>query len=395
MIMNRIIKKLFISLFLVASTGICFAESYKANLIRGWPDAVLSESQVQDYADDTCLLKDGSNADTTIDIGSEDLTTIGTITADTFTDSTLVITGGVITNATNTNWDLAYAHIAESGASHTYINQDVTSASSPTFDGTNFTGIPNGALDGSYIYADGTRPLTGDWAMGAYDLTGGIDATFSGTVQAEQLTSTDDANITDALSVGGNLDVDGTANLDEVDIDGTTQIDGTLTVGTNGTGYDVTCYGASSGSRLEWQADTDTLKVIGGTGYVVTDVEAVNLEGPVDVNGNITLDKTTIYGPTQSYSSLTVGEDTSGYDVKFYGTTTGNYLLWDESADDLLLVGTTDLICDGTVRSNTGFNINGASGWSGWFDDGTNFRVTVTNGIITAVNNTVSGGHSP
>jgi hypothetical protein len=31
---------------------------------------------------------------------------------------------------------------------------------------------------------------------------------------------------------------------------------------------------------------------------------------------------------------------------------------------------------------------------SGWFDDGTNFRVTVTNGIITAIGDSSGGGHS-
>ena len=33
-------------------------------------------------------------------------------------------------------------------------------------------------------------------------------------------------------------------------------------------------------------------------------------------------------------------------------------------------------------------------GATGWFDDGANFRITVTNGIITAIGNTVAGGHS-
>ena len=41
------------------------------------------------------------------------------------------------------------------------------------------------------------------------------------------------------------------------------------------------------------------------------------------------------------------------------------------------------------------YKANGTAGWSGWFDDGTNFRVTVTNGIITAVTDSVSGGHNP
>lgn len=34
------------------------------------------------------------------------------------------------------------------------------------------------------------------------------------------------------------------------------------------------------------------------------------------------------------------------------------------------------------------------SNWSGWFDDGTNFRVTVVKGIITAVGASVAGGYS-
>ena len=31
---------------------------------------------------------------------------------------------------------------------------------------------------------------------------------------------------------------------------------------------------------------------------------------------------------------------------------------------------------------------------SGWFDDGTNFRITVTNGIITAIEDSSGAGHS-
>ena len=31
---------------------------------------------------------------------------------------------------------------------------------------------------------------------------------------------------------------------------------------------------------------------------------------------------------------------------------------------------------------------------TGWFDDGANFRVTVTNGIITAINDSSGAGHS-
>jgi len=37
------------------------------------------------------------------------------------------------------------------GADHSYIDQTVVSGASPTFDGSNFTGIPDGALDENYI----------------------------------------------------------------------------------------------------------------------------------------------------------------------------------------------------------------------------------------------------
>ena len=41
--------------------------------------------------------------------------------------------------------------------------------------------------------------------------------------------------------------------------------------------------------------------------------------------------------------SITVGQDDEGYDVKFYGESAGQYMLWDESADELVLAGDTKL----------------------------------------------------
>ena len=55
--------------------------------------------------------------------------TAGTLTANTITDGTFSVTGGVITGATNTNWDLAYAHIGESGDSHSLLQADAGTAS--------------------------------------------------------------------------------------------------------------------------------------------------------------------------------------------------------------------------------------------------------------------------
>lgn len=46
--------------------------------------------------------------------------------------------------------------------------------------------------------------------------------------------------------------------------------------------------------------------------------------------------------------TLTVGVDDTGHDVKFFGATSGAYMLWDESADDLILAGASGLSLSGT-----------------------------------------------
>ena len=43
--------------------------------------------------------------------------------------------------------------------------------------------------------------------------------------------------------------------------------------------------------------------------------------------------------PWTHYNEFTVGYDDHGHDVKFYGATTGKYMLWDESADTLTIAG--------------------------------------------------------
>lgn len=56
----------------------------------------------------------------------------------------------------------------DTGADHSYIDQDVTSGSSPTLDGTNFTGIPDGALDTDYV------EVAGDIITGNIDFDDGV-----------------------------------------------------------------------------------------------------------------------------------------------------------------------------------------------------------------------------
>jgi len=65
----------------------------------------------------------------------------------------------------------------------------------------------------------------------------------------------------------------------------------------------------------------------------------------------------------------------------------GNYCL--TGVATITVAGANDIIL-GNITMATG-----EAGWSGWFDDGVNFRVTVLNGIITAVANSTGGGHNP
>ena len=136
--------------------------------------------------------------------------------------------------------------------------------------------------------------------------------------------SADDLKLVGAagLTVAGDIDIDGTTNLDAVDIDGNVQLDGTLTVGVDDTGKDVNFFGATSGQKVFWDESADTL-------YQTC---------TVDIDGTVT-----------------VGVDDTGYDVKFFGATASAYMLWDESADDLILAGAARVVvpASGLVIAST------------------------------------------
>ena len=62
-----------------------------------------------------------------------------------------------------------------------------------------------------------------------------------------------------SLDISGDIDVDGTTNLDAVDIDGAVQIDNTVTVGVDDTGYDVKFFGDTAGRYVMWDTSQDAL----------------------------------------------------------------------------------------------------------------------------------------
>ena len=101
---------------------------------------------------------------------------------------------------------------------------------------------------------------------------GGADTTFL-TIDgsAAGAATFNDKIIATELDISGNIDVDGTTNLDAVDIDGAVQLDATLTVGANDQGYDVILYGDTASANVTWDTSADDLIFNGAAGLIVPD----------------------------------------------------------------------------------------------------------------------------
>ena len=91
-------------------------------------------------------------------------------------------------------------------------------------------------------------------------------------------------NSSESVKMSGDIDVDGTTNLDAVDIDGAVQVDATVSVGVDDTGYDVKLFGATSGAYALWDESTDDLKLVGGAGLVQSGSGVNELTGVTTFN---------------------------------------------------------------------------------------------------------------
>jgi len=63
--------------------------------------------------------------------------------------------------------------------------------------------------------------------------------------------------------------------------------------------------------------------------------EAIQMEKATTISNSLQVNSFDVNGATQLDGTLTVGVDDTGYDVKFFGATSGAYMLWDESDDQL------------------------------------------------------------
>ena len=244
----------------------------------------------------------------------------------------------------------------------------------------------NGNLDVS-----GTALVTGVLTTTATQVaTGGIT---SGSNIVSDTDSTDDLGTTSVR--WANLFVDGITATDQITATGFTgTLDGILGSGAAAAAT-VTTLDTSGAVNLNLVTDSSSstsgaLIVDGGVGiakklYVGTDL---------DVDGTTNLDAVDIDGAVQADGTVTVGVDDTGYDVKFFGATSGAYMLWDESADDLILAGAGGLVVAGAVDFNGDLDVDGTTNLDVVDIDGAvNMATTaLVTGVLTTTAATVFTG---
>lgn len=186
------------------------------------------------------------------------------------------------------------------------------------------------------------------------------------------------------------------ARLDGAAFTGACTWTNTITVGSDGTGYDVKFFGDTAGHYMQWDQSEDELHVVGKTllegdnditsftgttggvvkinnsqydsgdytaldfGYSGSSNPCARIAAKITGGGSelafgtsdnysngiehesltIVSDGTvTLKKPTQANNTITVGADDTGYDVIFYGDTASRKLKWDTSSDALLVEG--------------------------------------------------------
>ena len=369
---------------------------------------------------DSTVLKFGDDQDTTLTHTDGTGLTLNSTNKLCFYDTALSIhssTDGQLDLIADTEIQIAATTIDINGA--VAMDGAITGATDITL---------SGELDAATLDISSNADIDGTTNLDAVDIDGAvqIDATFTSGVDGQGYdtkffgdtasaymlwdTSADDLVLAGAagIDLAGDIDVDGTANLDTVDIDGNTQADGTITVGENDTGYDVKFFGATSGAYMLWDESTDDLVLAGasklylydaaGGEYISSSGSALTIasgsgawelpaaDGSADqylkTDGSGNLDWASVSsgvslsGATNNtiatvtganaligeanltftgsaltcIGTVTVGVDGTGHDVQYYGDTASSYMLWDESADSLLLNAAT-LDLNGTADS--------------------------------------------
>ena len=297
--------------------------------------------------------------------------------ADTFVVGTTTATGDSTGNLTVTVADFQASHLSASSAvlgESLLVQEDVGITGSLTVAGSitggTYTHISgSSAAFGQSLLVHDDANITGSLTV-AGSITGGTFAHISGSSAAfgQSILVHDDANITGSVNVGenvdiaGDIDVDGTTNLDNTDIDGTLVVDGsnisldstsTLNIDNSNTSNGITIGTATSGVPISIGHTTsettvnDNLSVTGDFAVDGTaNLDNTDIDGTLVVDGsNISLDSTSTLNIDNSNTSngITIGTATSGVPISIGHSTS------ETTVNDNLSV-TGDFAVDGTAN---------------------------------------------
>ena len=153
-----------------------------------------------------------------------------------------------------------------------------------------------------------------------------------------------------SLDISGDIDVDGTTNLDAVDIDGAVQIDGTVTVGADDTGYDVKFFGSTASAYMHWDESTDDLILAGAAKLGVGTAPDARLH--VQENGEPGGDGTLILEANSSSRQLqfTPPSNAANGSINIKG---GNLVIKDDGTEIARFQGSTSFNLNGKLHLYT------------------------------------------
>ena len=185
------------------------------------------------------------------------------------------------------------------------------------------------------------------------------NGTGGATLQASSVIIDDSNNITGV----GNLTLSGEVDAATGDFSGAVDIAGDLTLSAGADG--ALRFSAASSIKILDNSATSLVFEEADNAYMTfvttNSSEAIKFDVGLDVNAAVQID-----------STVTVGVDDTGHDVKFFGATSGSSVLFDESADDMILtnyglaVG-SDATGDIYYRNSSGFLARLGAGTNGHF----------------------------
>lgn len=177
----------------------------------------------------------------------------------------------------------------------------------------------------------------------------------------------------------GNIDTEGTITASAWITDGLLYIDGgivaasgaitftdpvlisnTLTVGEDGTSFDVTLYSDTAGDYLLWDQSEEALTIIGTNAQDALNIDDGNVDiaDDIDVDGTANLDNTAVDGTLNVTGITTLAADLENFMAPSLATAT---ITWTQGAGD---TGTVATIGDGEIWLILGVYANVTANWT-------------------------------